>query len=101
MPRMASSIGSTMTSSISDGAASRQPTLIQICGRLVSGSSWIGSLISASTPNSSTMRLAAATAGGFCNENCVRRMTAPEAGAFRTHRSDARGLHGVYSGGLN
>jgi hypothetical protein len=76
-PRMACSTGSISTSSTSAGAASRQPTLIHNCGRVVSGSSWIGSLSRARAPNSSTTRLAAAMAGGFFRQNWVRRMRAP------------------------
>ncbi len=70
-PRMASSIGSISASSTSLGAASRHCALMPSCGWRVSGSSWIGSLNSASAPNSTTTRAPAATAAGFDAENWV------------------------------
>ncbi len=85
-PRIASSIGSISASSSSAGAASRHSALTKSCGWRVSGSSWIGSRMSASTPNSSTMAAAAATAGGFWRQRSESFMDSPE-GAAGVRRS--------------
>ena len=74
---MASSMGSMIASSSSEGAASRHSALMKSSGRRVSGSSWIGRRNSASTPNSSTIADAAATAAGFCAQRSEIFMDSP------------------------
>ena len=73
-PCSARSCGSMISDSISAGAAARQLVKIEITGSSMFGNSWMGSLTSANTPSSATMRMATSTPAGFRSEISVRFM---------------------------
>ena len=68
------SCGSTISDSISSGEAERQKVAILTCGRSVSGKSWIGRRVKATTPISTINATATMTAAGLFRDNRVKGM---------------------------